>query len=126
MKREDVRTLLGDKADDATIDKIMALNGADIEKHKIAFEFASTELTTLKGQLTEANKQIETFKGMKIEDVQKAAIEWEQKAKKAETDATAQIAQLKFDHTLDSLLSDKEKNGVGKVKVVEKRKPQTQ
>jgi len=78
MKREDLKALGID--DEGKIDAIMALNGKAIENHKGAAQTAQSENETLKTQLTEANKQIEGFKGMDIEGVKKAADDWKAKA----------------------------------------------
>jgi predicted nucleic acid-binding Zn-ribbon protein len=102
MKREDLKTL---GLTDEQIDKIMADNGKDIEKHKTAADTAKSELDSVKSQLVEANKTIEGFKGQDIEGVKKSADEYKAKFEQAEKDAQAQIAQLKFDHTLDGLLT---------------------
>lgn len=102
MKREDL-TKLG-LTDDAVIDAIMAAHGKDIEKHKTAVDTSKAELDTLKNQLVEANKQIEDFKGMNIDQIKAAADEWKTKAEKAESDAAQAIASLKFDHALEGAL----------------------
>jgi predicted nucleic acid-binding Zn-ribbon protein len=101
MKREDLEKL-GLNAEQ--IDKIMAMNGQDVEKHKTAAETAKTELDGVKAQLKEANTAIEGFKAMDVEGVKKAADEWKSKAEKAETEAAKRIADLKFQHALDGAL----------------------
>ena len=63
MKREELKALLGDKADDAVIDKIMAMNGQDIEKHK-------NDATKAADDLKAANK----IKGNKINSSAKLKI----------------------------------------------------
>jgi hypothetical protein len=105
MKREDLKSLLGDKADDATIDKIMAMNGQDIEKHKSAAEASKVEADGLKGQLAEANKQIEAFKELKPEDLKKAADDYKTKYETALADSKKQLDALKFDHAMDAALT---------------------
>ncbi len=102
MKREDLIKL--GVAEDM-VDKIMALHGQDIEKHKTAATTAQTEADGLKTQLAEANKQIEAFKSMDIEGIKRAADDWKAKADQAQKEAAAQMAQLKFDHALDGALS---------------------
>jgi hypothetical protein len=99
MKREDLKKL--GLADDV-IDSIMGLHGADIEAHKAKI----AELEPLKAQLDAANKQIEDFKGLKIDEIQAAANDYKAKFEKAQTDAAAQLAQVKFDHALDGALKD--------------------
>ena len=102
MKREDL-IRLGIAED--VVDKIMALHGTDIESHKTKQATTETELKTAKDQLIEANKQIESFKGMDIEGVKKTADEWKGKAEQAAKDAADQVATLKFDHALDGALT---------------------
>jgi len=102
MKREDLKAL--ELADDV-IEKIMALHGKDVEAHKTTAETAKTEAESLKKQLGEANTAIEGFKKLDVDGIKAAADEWKTKAEKAEADATAQLAQLKFDHALDAALS---------------------
>lgn len=91
--------------DEDLIKKIIVEHGKDIEKHKTAVEAAKTEIDGLKAQLGDANKQIESFKGMDIDGVKKSADEWKAKAEQAEQDAAKQIATLKFDHALDQALT---------------------
>lgn len=105
MKREDLRKLLGDDVADEVIDKIMAENGKDIEKHKADNTALITERDGLKTQLKDASVQIESFKGMDIEGVKKSADEWKSKAEQATRDAEDQVSRLKFDHALESALT---------------------
>ena len=111
MKREDLKKLLGETATDEVIDKIMGLHGADIETHKTKLTEAETTRDQFKTQLDEANGQIANFKGMKIEEIQQAAANWETKYNEATTKAATDLAKVKFDHALDSsLTSAKAKN----------------
>ena len=48
----------------SVIDKIMAENGKDVESHKQRFDVEKARADGLQTQLAEANKQIESFKGM--------------------------------------------------------------
>lgn len=105
VKREFLKGL---ELSDEAIDKIMAENGKDIEKFKKdaeAAESKNAEIETLKGQLSEANKQIEDFKGMDIDGIKKAADEWKEKAAQAEKDAADKITKMQFDHALEAALS---------------------
>ncbi len=56
-------------------------DGGYVAKEK--FEAKETELKNANTQLSEANKQIEEFKGMDIEGIKAAADEWKTKAEKA-------------------------------------------
>jgi hypothetical protein len=108
MKREDLKKL---ELSDEAIDKIMALHGADIEANKAKVAALETESAALKGQVAEANKEIEGFKKLDPEGVKKAADEWKAKFEQAQTESAAQMAALKFDHALEgALTSAKAKN----------------
>lgn len=110
MKREDLEkagltaeTIEKAGLDSDIIDKIMTLHGKDIESHKSRIETATHELDTIKSQLSDANKQIESFKDMDIESVKQSAADWEAKAKQFEADATqaradadARITEMQF------------------------------
>ena len=102
MKREDLKAL---GLSDEHIDKIMALNGQDIEKQKGSLVTLQTEADGLKKQLEEAGVTIEGFKKLDIAAIQTAADEWKTKAEQAQKDAADQVARLRFDHALDGALS---------------------
>lgn len=110
MKRDDLKKIEG--LSEAAIDAIMALAGQDAESHKTASGKLQSDLDQVKAQveglntqLTEASKQIESFKGMDIDGVKKAAADWQAKAEQAQKDAQAQLSALKFDHALEGALS---------------------
>lgn len=105
MKREELKKLLGDGADEKVIDSIMALHGADLEAHKTAATKAGTDLTAIQGQLDEAKKQIEGFKGMKPEDVDSKIKDWETKYKDLETQHANETKQRAFDTALEKGLT---------------------
>ena len=102
MRREELKEL---GLNDEQIDKIMSINGQDIEKHKQSAETVKATSDALKKQLDDATAQIEAFKGMDIEAVKKSADEWKAKAEQAQKDAEAQVTRLKFDHALDGALT---------------------
>lgn len=102
MKREDLIKL--GVAEDV-VDKIMAMNGQDIEKHKNDLATQKQEFDAMKTQLADANKQIESFKGMNYEEIKQKAQEWEEKFKKAESENQGKLDALKFDHALDAALT---------------------
>lgn len=114
MKREELKSL---GLTDEQIDKVMAENGKDIEKSKSEVTAIATERDTLKTQLADAGKQIESFKGMKKpEEVDAAVAEWKTKAEQAATEAQAQVNQLKFDHALEGALTGAKVKDVVSVK----------
>jgi len=105
MKREQIKKLLGENATDEIIDAIMKLHGDDIEANKTKLTEAETSRDQFKTQLDEANTAIEGFKKLNPEQLQKAADEWKTKYETAQTEATAQLAQVKFDHALEGALT---------------------
>lgn len=102
MKREDLKAL---ELSDDVIEKVMSMHGKGIESLKSNLTTLQAETDGLKTQLTEAGAQIEKFKGMDIDGIKAAADDWKAKAEKAQTDAAAQLAAVKFDHALESALS---------------------
>lgn len=102
MKTEDLKA---QGLTDEQIKFIMAENGKDIEAEKQKLTAQKAELDGIKKQLNEANQQIESFKGMDIEGIKKAAEDWKVKAETAELEAQKQIAQIQFDYALESELS---------------------
>jgi len=87
------------------LDKIIVAHGKDIESHKTKLSTAETEVKGLKDQLKEANTQIESFKGLDIEGVKKSADEYKTKFEQVQAESAKQLANLKFDHALESALS---------------------
>lgn len=115
MKREFLKEL---GLTDEQIDKVMAENGKDIEKHKTTAETHKTEIENLKSQLEEANKQIEDFKGMDIEGIKKAAEEYKTKFEEAQAKAKADMEKLQFDHALEKALTDSKAKNTKAVKAL--------
>ena len=89
----------------SVIDKIMAENGKDVESHKQRFDVEKARADGLQTQLAEANKQIESFKGMDIDGIKKNADDYKAKYEAAEKKAKEDLDALRFDHALDSALS---------------------
>ncbi len=111
MNKEDLKKL--GIEDEDLIQKVLIEHGKGIEKFKSDLAAKQQELDGVTSQLTEASKQIESFKGMDIEGVKKSADEWKAKAEQAAHDAQSQVSKLKFDHALESALTGaKAKNPV--------------
>ena len=99
-----LKEILGDSYTEE-IDKRVS---AEIGKGFVAkadFDTKNTELKTVKGQLSEANKAIEEFKNLDIDGVKKAAAEWKEKAEQAERDAAQRIADMEFDGVLKDAIN---------------------
>ena len=115
MKRDDLIKL---EIAEELVDKIMALHGKSVEKHKADFTAATTELDGLKTQLSEAGQTIEGFKKLDVDGIKAAADEWKTKAEQAQADAAAQISKLKFDHALDGALTGAKAKNLTAVKAL--------
>lgn len=102
MKRDFLKEL---ELTDEQINAIMAENGKDIESFKAKVSTLETERDGLKAQLDEANTQIESFKELDVDGIKEAADGWKEKAEQAEQDAQKQLAELKFNHALESKLA---------------------
>lgn len=102
MERE---YLEGLKLDNDTIEKIMAEHDKDIDGLKQQVDTLEAEKESLAGQLGEANRQIEDFRGMDIEGIKQAADDWKTKAEAAEAKAKADVEKLQFDYALNAALT---------------------
>jgi hypothetical protein len=102
MKREDLKAK---GLTDEQIDFIMSENGKDVETQKAKTTAVQGEADGLKKQIEDANKQIESFKGMDIEGVKKTADEYKTKFETAQAENTKAMAALKFDHALEGALT---------------------
>ncbi len=101
MKREFLEEL---KLEKDAIDKIMAENGKDIETEKQKATAKQTELDGVKTQLTEANKQIEAFKGMNIEDIKKSAEDYKTKFEEAEKNHKAELDKIAYNSAAEKFI----------------------
>ena len=109
MKRKDLKEL---GLSDEQIDSIMSMNGSDIESHKAQIAELSAKGETTAAQLADATKQIESFKGMNIEEIQKAADEYKAKLEQAQSESAAQISQLKLNHAFENALIAKKARNI--------------
>lgn len=101
MKREFLEEL---KLEKDVIDKIMAENGKDIEKYKTESEALKATNTQQKTQLEEANKQIESFKGMDVEAIKKSADEYKAKFEEAEKNHKAELDKITYNSTAEKFI----------------------
>ena len=93
IKREFLKELGLEKE---AVEQIMAEHGKDVEGLKQQISTLETEKENLSGQLAEANQQMEDFKGMDIDGIQRAAEEWKTKA---------DVAKLQFEYALNTALA---------------------
>ena len=105
MKREFLQNFkVGDQAlPKEIIDAILDENSRDIGAAKAEH----ADYDTLKSQLAEAQKTIKGFQdqGADIEAVRKSAKEWEDKYNQAITDHNQKMADMAFDHALESAIT---------------------
>lgn len=103
MKREMLKEI---GLTDEQIDKVMAENGSDIEKHKAAAETSKTELDGLKAQLAERDKQLKELQSGAGDNAalkeQLAALEAANKEQKAAFEQ--QMQDLRFQAALQTEL----------------------
>lgn len=100
MNREMLKDL---GLEEEAINKIMAENGKDIENAKGDLKAKESELQKVQEQLKEANKTIESYKDMNIEDIKKSAEDWEGKAKELETELTQTRNEALLDKNLAAI-----------------------
>ncbi len=67
---------------------------------KDKFDTKETEITDLKQQLNNANKQIDDFKEMDIDSIKKTADEYKQKFEQAQKEADTKIKEMQYNSDL--------------------------
>lgn len=102
MKRDDLKAL---GLSDEHIETIMKMHGTVVEANKTKLTELQGQVDNTAAQLTEANAQIEKFKGMKPEEIQKAADDYKLQLEQAQAEHAAQLSELKFGHALDGALA---------------------
>lgn len=115
MKRDFLEGLGIDKEN---IDKIMTENGKDIEGVKTNLSTKEQEVSTLRTQLDNANKEIEGFKDLDVEGIKKASEEYKAKFEEAQTQAEKEILNLKFEHELEGAIRDSKAKNIKAVKAL--------
>jgi hypothetical protein len=121
MKRDELAAL---NVPEEVIDKIMGINGADIEKQKKLTETAQSRLDTLTAELTTANTTISEMTA-KMEDMQKSGADAEglkkqldealaqaaqasETATKAQQEAAEQLKQRDYNDAITNYIRDKQ------------------
>lgn len=101
MKTETLKSL---GLTDEQIKSVMEENGKDIAREQNAKVTIEKELTDTKTLLDDANKQIDSFKGMDIESIKKSAEEYKTKYEEADKKSKQDLAELKKTHAIDLAL----------------------
>lgn len=104
MKKEEL-TALGITEEQA--DKILAMNGKDIEKHKVAAETSKAQVTTLTQQLADRDKDLDDLKAKATgaEAVQKQLEELQGKYNTETENYKKQLADRDYADALTSAIS---------------------
>lgn len=88
MKTEDLKAL---GLNDEQVQRVFAMNGADVNREKQAAETAKAERDAMRTQLDEANTKLKGYDP-----------DWQQKAADAEQKAAAQVSALKADYAAEN------------------------
>lgn len=120
MKREFLKGL---DLEDAVIDQIMDENGKDINKANDKIKTLETEVNNTKELLTNANKEIDSYKSMDIDAIKKSAEDYKAKYETAENDYKAQIAEMELNNKLEKYVDKLNlKNDIYKKEVISRIK----
>ena len=109
MKREELVAL--GISDDTVIDKIMEINGNDIEHYKSTAE-------TYKSQLKEARDTLKTFEGVDVNELQGKISKLTADLAAKDSEFQAKIADMEFDALLDGQISAAKAKNVKAVKAL--------
>lgn len=88
MKTEELKAL---GLNDEQVQRVFAMNGADVNREKQAAETAKAEQDAMRTQLDEANTKLKGYDP-----------DWQQKAADAEQKAAAQVSALKADYAAEN------------------------
>lgn len=102
MNKDDLKQL--GLTDDELIQKIIVLHGKGIESHKATNATLTAQVTTMTGQLDEANKKIESFKQLDPDKIRREADEWKTKAEKAAEEGLRAVQAIRLDHAVETAL----------------------
>lgn len=98
MKREFLKGL---GLEDTVIDQIMDENGKDINKINEKVKTLEAEVNNTKELLTNANKEIDSYKSMDIDAIKQSAEDYKNKFETVEKEYQAKISQMEYDNKLD-------------------------
>lgn len=120
MKREFLKGL---GLEDTVIDQIMDENGKDINKANEKVKTLEAEVNNTKELLTNANKEIDSYKSMDIEAIKKSAEDYKTKFETAENDYKAKIAEMELNNKLEKYVDGLNlKNDIYKKEVISRIK----
>ena len=100
------------------ISEVFKLNGIAVNNAKSDLTTKETELADTKKLLEDANKEIEGFKELNIEEIQKRADEYKIKFEDAEIKAKEELERVKFEHELEGAIRDSKAKNITAVKAL--------
>lgn len=89
--------------EDKTLNIVNLKDGGYVSKDK--FDAKDTELTGVKQQLEDANREIKSYKDMDIDGIKKSATDWEDKYKKDTEALKKQMEDQEYAHKKDMFFS---------------------
>lgn len=114
MKRDFLKEL---GLPDDQIDKIMAENGKDVQAEQDKTATKQAEVDKLSEQLTEANKQVQAFVNMNVDDIKAKAQEFEEKFNQSQ----AELKEARETAMIEKALSTSNAHDIDVVKGLIKR-----
>lgn len=103
MNREELKAL---GLEDEQIDAVMKSHGTVVNQTKEDLQSKETKIENLEEQLTTANKEIEDFKELNIDEIKQRAEDYKTKFEEAQIEADAKLEEVKFRHTLENTLKE--------------------
>ncbi len=100
MKREFIKGLLPDIGEDI-LDQLMNEHGKAVAASKNTIATLTTERDGLQAQLTTANEEIQSYKGLDIDGIQAKAAEWETKYTTETQALREQLEQTNYGHAVE-------------------------
>ena len=100
------------------IKEVFRLNGIAVNNAKEGMTKLETQIETLQGQLEVANKEIEGFKELDVEEIEKRAEDYKDKFEEAERLAKEKLEGLQFEHQLENAIRDSKARNVTAVKAL--------
>ena len=104
--------------DETQIAEVFKLHGLVVNPVKTDLSTKEAEVKTLQGQIKTANDEIEKFKKLDVEGIQKAADDYKTKYEDAEKKAKEDLEELTFNHNLDLAIKDAKAKNVKAVKAL--------
>lgn len=113
---DDLYAQVADKLKDSKVKLADLSTGEYVGKEKFDAEVSRTK--ALAEQLTDVSGQLDAFKGMDIDGIQRSAEDWKVKALQAESKRKSDIEALQFDYALSGALGNAKAKNVKAVRAL--------